>query len=87
MARTVLRNIRKDKAAGEELLRASDLDWTVVWLARLSGGQDLGAHRILRAGDRLGLGSRISRAALAAWLLREAEEPKHVREGVVVSGT
>jgi len=64
----LLKDIYADKAAGEELIRASGLDWTMVQPAQLTNGGLTGRYR---AAEDLKLGGipRISRADTAHFLL------------------
>jgi len=64
----------KDKTAAEELLRASDLDWTIGHSVRLTNGPSIGAAKALPDGARLGLGDTVARADVAAWLLAAATD-------------
>ncbi|MFJ1588452.1 NAD(P)-dependent oxidoreductase [Streptomyces sp. NPDC088197] len=70
-----------DKAAGEEILRASGLDWTLVYPVMLVGGPLTGRYR---TGERLPLRGipRISRADVAHFMLREAAYPAHLHTTV-----
>lgn len=71
--RVFLGPVFADKAAGERLLRASGLDWTLVYPVMLTGGRPSGAYRV---GERLELTGlpRVSRADVADFMLREAAE-------------
>ncbi len=73
-----------DKAAGEELLRRSELDWTLVYPTGLTHGPRTGRYRV---GERLKLTGfpTISRADLADFLLRQVEDRTFVRKGVLIS--
>jgi putative NADH-flavin reductase len=70
MYRTFLRNIYANKQASEKTIRASNLDWTLVYPTALTSGPATGAYRV---DDRLDmkLAARISRADVA--------EPRHSR--------
>jgi len=85
LMRTLLRDLYADKAAGEEILRKSGLDWTLVYPVTLTNGPRTGRWR---AGERLDLHGvpRISRADVAAFLLAQATDATYVRQGVLVSG-
>jgi putative NADH-flavin reductase len=84
MMRLVLRDVYADKKAGEEMLRRSQLDWTLVYPAVLTNGARTGRYRV---GERLSLRglSRVSRADLAAFLLSQIEDPTYIRKGVLIS--
>jgi putative NADH-flavin reductase len=82
--RLLLWDVYADKAAGEEVLRRSQLDWTLVYPVGLTHGGKTGRYRV---GERLRLRGMplISRADLAAFLLAEIEGPTYVRKGVLIS--
>ncbi len=79
-----LKDIYADKAAGEEVLRRSSLDWTLVYPVTLTHGPRKGGYRI---GERLTLKGlpRISRADLADCLLALVEGGTFIRRGVLVA--
>jgi len=86
MARAFARRypaIAQDRAGQERVVMESELRWTVVKPPRLTDGP---ARKRVRAGPdiKVGLLSRVSRAELAAFLLREAESGWFVRCRVVV---
>jgi uncharacterized protein YbjT (DUF2867 family) len=76
----------KDKSAAEELLRRSDLEWTIVYASILTDGPASGSAVVLPEGARRGLSQRISRADLAAWLVEAARDVRYVRRAVGVTG-
>jgi putative NADH-flavin reductase len=82
--RTLLRDVYRDKAAGEEALHRSLLDWTIVYPTRLVDRAATGQYRV---GERLALRGfpAIARADLAEFLLAQVDEAKYVRKGVLVS--
>jgi putative NADH-flavin reductase len=84
MMRLLLRDVYADKAAGEEMLRRSQLDWTLVYPVGLTHGGKTGRYRV---GERLQLRGLplISRADLAAFLLAEIDDPTYVRKGVLIA--
>ena len=81
---TLLRDIYADKQAGEAVILASALDWTVVYPVGLTDGPRTGTYRV---GERLSLSGfpRIARADVAELLLRELDDRSHVRKGVLVA--
>ena len=81
--RTLLRDVYRDKAAGEATLRASDLDWTVVYPAGLTDRPATGRYRV---GEHLPLRGfpTIARADVAAFLLSQIEDTTYLRRGVLV---
>jgi len=73
-----------DMARMEQVLHRSDVDWTVVRPPRLTDGPATGRYRIAVNG-RLRRGSSISRADLAAAMLRLLDDPRAVRATVDVA--
>src|SRR5439155_20580419 len=75
---TVLRQVGRDKAAAEDYLRASDLDWTIVYPPSLTNGPATGAYR---SGETLELGGvpTISRADVAHFMLNQLDDASYSR--------
>jgi len=65
-------SVIKDKKAGEELLRQSDLDWTIVYASLLKDGPLSGSVEVLPVGAMRRISDRISRADVAAWMVQAA---------------
>lgn len=84
MYRLLLSDIFADKAAGEAIVRASSLEWTIAYPTMLTDGPRTGSYR---AGETLELRGmpKISRADVADFLLRELSARAFVRKGVVLS--
>lgn len=84
---TLLRNVARDSAEMERIVRASDLDWTIARPPRLTNGPLTGRYGV--ADDRLPEGAGgmaiLSRADLAHFLLDEVEHPAHVRRIVGIA--
>lgn len=81
---TLLRRIRRDKAAGEDYLRPTDLDWTLVYPPILSNGPRTGNYRSGEALSVTGV-PRISRADIAEFMLGQLDDPGYIRRNVIVS--
>jgi len=81
---TLLRDIHADKQAGEAVIQASSLDWTIVYPVGLTDGPRTGAYRV---GERLALSGfpRISRADVAELLVQQVADRSHVRKGVLIA--
>jgi uncharacterized protein YbjT (DUF2867 family) len=75
----------RDKAAGEDLLRASGLDWTIVYATLLGSGPATGAT-VVPDGATLGMSQKISRADVAAFLLDTATSDRYRRASVTITG-
>jgi uncharacterized protein YbjT (DUF2867 family) len=74
-----------DKTAGEEVLRASGLDWTIVYAAKLTDGTKNEAT-VVPERKKVGLSQTISRQAVASFLLQAATEDLYSRSSVVITG-
>ncbi len=85
MYRLLLTDIFADKKAGEDIVRASGLDWTVAYPTLLTNGPRTGSYR---AGERLELKGlpKISRADVADFVLRQLNDRNFVKKGAVISG-
>src|SRR5688572_23052747 len=83
---TLLRDIYRDKQAGEEAILTSDLDWTIVYPVGLTNGPRTGRYRV---GERLSLRGfpHISRADVADFLLRQVEDRSYIRKGVLIASS
>jgi putative NADH-flavin reductase len=81
---TVLRRIGQDKAAGEEYLRSTDLDWTLVYPPALTNGPRTGRYR---SGETLTVKGipRISRADVAEFMLAQLDDVAYIRRNAIVS--
>ncbi len=73
-----------DMARMEQLLRSSDVDWTVVRPPRLTDGPATARYRT-SVNQHLHRGRTISRADLAAAILRMLDDPHAVRTTVGVA--
>jgi putative NADH-flavin reductase len=82
--RTLLRTVYADKTTGEDVIRRSALDWTIVYPAGLTNGPRTGASRV---GEHLKLSGfpRVSRADVASVLLRQVDDATFLRKGVLVA--
>jgi putative NADH-flavin reductase len=75
----VLKRVYDDKDVQEQMIRASDLDWTIVRPGLLTSGPATGAARALTDPKDWGAGS-VSRADVAQFLVREVFERRFVRQ-------
>jgi putative NADH-flavin reductase len=82
--RTFLRHVCADMRSGEEEIRQSDLDWTILRPPALTGKPATGTYRT--AIDRnLPHGFNVSRADLAACILALLDDPATVHRNVSIA--
>ena len=81
---TALRRIAKDKAAGEDQLRRSNLDWTLVYPPSLTNGPRTMDYRV---GEDLHVKAtgKISRADVADFMLRQLNDATYIRTQAIIS--
>ena len=75
--------VLRDSEAGVNVIRAADLDWTIVRFPRLTGGPRTDRFRAGFLGK--GSGMQISRADGAAFILQELAAGQYIRQAPVVS--
>jgi uncharacterized protein YbjT (DUF2867 family) len=76
----------KDKSAGEQALRRSDLDWTIVYATMLTDGPASGSAAPVPDGVRLGMSQKIARTDVAAWMVQAATSVQYSRRSVAITG-
>jgi len=76
----------KDKSVGENLLRQSDLDWTIAYASALTDGPASGSVEELPETAKRRLSEKISRADVAAWMVQAATGVQHSRRSVGITG-
>jgi hypothetical protein len=75
----------KDKTAGEEALRPSSLDWTIVYPTKLTNGPKT-EPRVATETTKVGVLHKISRADVASFLLQAATDGLYSRRAVIITG-
>lgn len=83
LVRTLSRNVYLDMARTVDLVRASQLDWTVVRVPRLTDEPPRGDIRVGYVVK--GAGIRVSRADLAAFMLRQLDDESFIRRAPAIS--
>ncbi len=81
---TLLRGLYADKRASEDIVRASPLDWTILYPVRLTDGPRSPSYRVAERLTMRGTPT-ISRADTAHCALALLEDPGSVRRGFVIS--
>ena len=84
MYATVLAGVFGDKARGEETVRSSSLDWTIVYPTILTDGPRTGVYRAGETIELQGL-PQISRADVAHFMLAQLASEAYLRRGVALS--
>ena len=77
------KNVYEDMRKTVQLVRDSDVDWTVVRVPMLTDDPATGQIKVGMVGK--GMGPRISRADLADFLLRQAQDTAHIRKAPAIS--
>jgi putative NADH-flavin reductase len=83
--RTFSSNVFNDMVLTVELVQGSDLDWTIVRVPRLTDGPRTGDLRVGYLGQ--GIGTKLTRADLAAFLLEQINHDHYIHEAPVVSNS
>jgi putative NADH-flavin reductase len=80
----LFRDLYGDKKMGEDTIRRSELDWTLVYPVTLTNGPRTDRYRV---GERLKLRGfpTVSRADVADFILTQVEDRKYLRKGVLIS--
>lgn len=81
----LLRSAMADHETQEAVVRASDLDWTIVRPGAFTNGPKTGKYREDFKSDDRSLALKISRADLAAFMLRQLNDRKYAGRSVGVS--
>jgi len=84
MYATMLRDLFADKARAEALIRASALDWTILYPVLLTDGPITAKYRAAEHLELRGV-PKISRADVAHFALNEIESPAFVRRAVALA--
>jgi putative NADH-flavin reductase len=78
LVETVAPAMIEDERRHADLIRSTDLDWTIVRAPRLTDGPRTGSYRTGRL--KMGVGAKVSRADVADFLLRLVETDAYVQE-------
>jgi putative NADH-flavin reductase len=81
--RVAARHVLEDMTRTVDIVRGSDLDWTVVRVPMLTDDPEKGRVRVGRVG--VNTGPRITRADMARFMLDQLRDPAHVRQSPVIS--
>jgi len=85
LALRVMGSIVRDINSGEDQLRKSGLDYTIVYATRLTN-EPLNPHyRVVSETEKVGATDSISRADVAEFLLRQLSDTTYVRKSVLIT--
>jgi putative NADH-flavin reductase len=82
--RTFLRHVCADMRSGEEAIRHSDLDWTILRPPALTGKPATGTYRTA-IDQNLPHGFSVSRADMAAYILALLDDPATVHRHIAIA--
>ena len=77
------KGMNDDKRAGEEALKRSSLDWTIVYATRLTDGERSGRQRLVPITETVTPRSNVSRSDVAAFLLAQLDDDAATRRAIV----
>ncbi len=79
------RGMNDDKRAGEEALRRSRLDWTIVYATRLTDGQRTGEGHLVPVTQVVTPRNSVPRSDVAAFLLAQLSDDTSRRSSLVLT--
>ena len=83
MLKTMAKNVLEDMSRAVELVRSSDLDWTVVRLPMLTDDPKTGKVKVAYVGK--GMGARIARADIAPFLIDQVNVKTYIHKAPAIS--
>jgi putative NADH-flavin reductase len=84
MVKLFIRAAYEDIVSTAEAVRKSDLDWTIMRLSLLNDGPKSGKVRVGYMG-RGEVGTRISRADIADFMLKQVKDPRYLLQAPLIS--
>jgi uncharacterized protein YbjT (DUF2867 family) len=81
----LMNTIIGDKQSGEELLKSSDLDWTIVYCTRLGDGPATGMTSIVSKDEKVSIKNGIDRADVADFLVSEITDKDHIKDSILIT--
>jgi putative NADH-flavin reductase len=84
IVKLLIRPAYEDIISTAEAVRKSDLDWTIVRLSLLNNGPKSGRVKVgYKGGGEVG--TKISRADIADFMLKQVKDPKHLQQAPLIS--
>ena len=74
----------KDKVSGENLLKQSGLDWTIVYATRLDG-VPRGSYHIVGPNETVSVKNAIARADVAEFMLEQLDKPDSHKKSFLIT--
>ena len=81
----MMKGMVDDKTNSENLLRASNLDWTIVYATALTNQPKGSGLRVLSSDEKISMKNKIARADVASFMLEEAKKNAYVKKEVTIS--
>jgi putative NADH-flavin reductase len=82
--RLLLKDVLYDKFKSDQLLRASDLDYTLVYPTSMTNGEKTDLY-LVGTDVKVSFFPRISRADVVGFMLRELKENKFIRQTAIIT--
>ncbi|MDX1601101.1 MAG: SDR family oxidoreductase [Anaerolineales bacterium] len=83
LVQTFSTNVYEDMKETAEVIRASELDWTIVRVPMLADGPPKGGIRVGYVGR--GTGPRVTRQDMARFMLEQVDREEYLRDAPVIS--
>lgn len=83
LLKLMARNVLADMSKAVEMVRSSDLDWTVVRLPMLTDDPKTGKVKVAYVGK--GMGARIARADIASFLIDQVNDKTFIHKAPAIS--
>lgn len=80
------KGVDEDKTSGEDMLRSSSLEWTIVYATRLDTVKPKGEVRIVKDEENVGLKDGIARADVADFMLKTLQDRASLRQSILITG-
>ena len=79
--------MNEDKRAGEEALKKSPLDWTIVYATRLTDGESSGQQRLVPITETVTARNTVSGSDIATFLLAQLDDDAGIRKSLVLTAS
>jgi len=78
------KSLVEDKASGEDLLKQSDLDWTIVYATRLDGAPP-GEYRVVDPAETVHLQNAIAREDVAEFMISQLDNADSIQKTLLIT--